>query len=670
MSCPTNLTTQSLHFRFHHLNALLTNLTQIRPACDQFLVNMTIIGNKTITGLREATAFQIFHQGETSFEWLLNRVGSWTAYEFAIVIGRLIDYKLFLLQLISELPRPRTALGGWGESFAVLHLVADPIDTLSGYLTTLVDCRRTLHETTALLEARIAAGGRPRNNYTHPYSCPPVRLISYLWGFFGRCDPADEIDRQAKVISLVYIAYKTNGHEKSLADLIECEAAHPPLFASAAAALTRDRAANFSPVATAILGMCLSVIFKYVFLDRAAVDEASPQHIDIWSLSSSLVMVHVVPNVLLASVVGVQQSAWTGRRILGGLLEGGVEAGGLERAGEVVGGWQGELEGLEEGGQEAVVKRIREFKRGEGVVGPVGWEVRLRTPWDAEEEIDNAEEENDKHGIRDRQVKDGAVPSFRPDRWRRHPFTKGQHLKNVCIFLKKSWVDILAFVIVSVPSTGGTILAAKVPPEGMNCRAFIKLLMVGTYWVKFAAQIGVNLLSDDAMGALEAIGLRKMGKQPAIVVKMMVTALFDLFALIFFATIIFSTQSGNLSRPGCYCQTVDGVTALFSPKDTWPIVQARMSKEYPGILFGLLGGIVLGVCPALVFSFRHAKDVFLQEDKPWTPGEWRKVLNVDKGDQGTQQEQQPMAPQASAREEVKNGEGIAFEMTAFHGSPV
>lgn len=57
--------------------------------------------------------------------------------------------------------------------------------------------------------------------------------------------------------------------------------------------------------------------------DRNDVDEASTQHIDIWSLSSSLVMVlvHVVPNVLLASVVGVQQSAYTAQRILGALEE-------------------------------------------------------------------------------------------------------------------------------------------------------------------------------------------------------------------------------------------------------------------------------------------------------------------------------------------------------------
>lgn len=60
---------------------------------------------------------------------------------------------------------------------------------------------------------------------------------------------------------------------------------------------------------------------------------------------------------------------------------------------------------------------------------------------------------------------------------------------------------------------------------------------------------------------------------------------------------------------------------------------------YLGILFGLLGGVVLVVCPALVFLFRHAKDVFLQKDTPWTPGEWEAVLQrtgQGAGNQGAQ----------------------------------
>lgn len=173
----------------------------------------------------------------------------------------------------------------------------------------------------------------------------------------------------------------------------------------------------------------------------------------------------------------------------------------------------------------------------------------------------------------------------------------------------------LAFVIVSVPSIGATVLAAKVPPERMNCRAFIKLLMVGTYWVKFVVQMGVNQLPDRVMGrvsrGLEAMRWHKAAEQPPIVIKMMVTTLFDSFALVFIAAIIFSTQWGNLSRPGCYCQTgIDRLKGVFSPKDTWPIVQERMGTMYPGILFGLLGGIVLGSVRSWCFRFGIQKTSF------------------------------------------------------------
>ena len=103
--------------------------------------------------------------------------------------------------------------------------------------------------------------------------------------------------------------------------MTSCEKAHPREFATAAASLTRDRAAKFAPVNMAILGVCLSIALKYVYLERDDVNKTNPQQIDIWSLSSSLMMVHIIPNVLLASVVGVQQSRYTAQRILEHLEE-------------------------------------------------------------------------------------------------------------------------------------------------------------------------------------------------------------------------------------------------------------------------------------------------------------------------------------------------------------
>lgn len=417
--------------------------------------------------------------------------------------------------------------------------------------------------------------------------------------------------------------------------------------------------------------MCLSVMCKYIFLDRNDVDEASPQHIDIWSLSSSLVMVHVVPNVLLASVVGVQQSAYTAQGILGA-LEGRVVA---ERAEKGVGlvdekikEWQDGLMRLSGEAREAVIREIVGFNREEWVreewvrqkKPPPEWQGKLGTAWQPENKVERL-------ALKNAQVTNGAIPNFRPYRLGQpEEFEKGWTRYFISAFLTPSWIGILAAVIVIVPSIGATILAAKVPPEGMNCRAFIKLLMFGTYWVKFVVQMGVNQLPDRVMGrvstGMKAIRWHGAAKQQPIVIKMVVTALFDSFALLFFAAIILSTQWGNLSRPGCYCQKgIGGVKGLFSPKDTWPIVQERMANVYPGILFGLLGGIVLGVCPLLVLLFRDSKNVFLQDDTPWTEGKWDTVLGrtgEGPGNQGALQ--QPAANQAPAGATPTGGGSIGI----------
>ena len=135
---------------------------------------------------------------------------------------------------------------------------------------------------------------------------------------------------------------------------------------------------------------------------------------------------------------------------------------------------------------------------------PPEWQERLKTARHPKSKFD-------KLAIKNAQITEGAISSFRLNRLRQADFEKGRTLHNVLAFIKPSWVSMLATVIVSVPSIGGTILATKVPPEGMNCRAFIKLLMFGTYWVKFMAQVVVNQLPDEVMGilsgGLEAIGL-------------------------------------------------------------------------------------------------------------------------------------------------------------------
>jgi len=82
--------------------------------------------------------------------------------------------------------------------------------------------------------------------------------------------------------------------------------------------------------------------------------------------------------------------------------------------------------------------------------------------------------------------------------------------------------------------------------------------------------------------------------------------------------IIFSTQVGNLNRPGCYphCNE-DGYCGTFGPLQTWDIVKEGLGnfKLYPGILFGFLG-LQVAVCVGLLVVFWSAKKVHLQDDKP------------------------------------------------------
>ena len=186
------------------------------------------------------------------------------------------------------------------------------------------------------------------------------------------------------------------------------------------------------------------------------------------------------------------------------------------------------------------------------------------------------------------QIDHGAVPNYRPDRWSR---------TTVDLQMRSSWtLDLIALAIVATGSLGGVWLAARVPPEGWNCRTGVKVVMFLHYLFSGVVQLLVNRLPVSTWPKVYA------------------TAILDLLVLLSFTGIIFTTQVGVLNRVGCYMQEISkGVWGVVLPSFTWETVRERMHLEYPVILFGFLGLQIL-ICLSIWVGFREARQVYGQDD--------------------------------------------------------
>ncbi len=59
----------------------------------------------------------------------------------------------------------------------------------------------------------------------------------------------------------------------------------------------------------ALFGFLTAIVFKYLYIGLNAYDEYNPQHIQIWSLSSSMVMIWPVVEVFLGAIIGAPRTA-------------------------------------------------------------------------------------------------------------------------------------------------------------------------------------------------------------------------------------------------------------------------------------------------------------------------------------------------------------------------
>ncbi|PVH97177.1 hypothetical protein DM02DRAFT_658536 [Periconia macrospinosa] len=451
------------------------------------LANITTVINQTCpwdllrpTTLKPSVAFNL----TTGNNFILSDLlGPWTTYPARIIMSRLIDFKLPLLVLIFQLPRP--PLRFWVECFALLHLVSSPVDSIASYFFALSECFGVLKKI--------------------KYEARRMR----------------EVKTDCKKLSLVVIAYATIGKPVGdIAEQIHLQASNPAAFRKAAHSLAADRRINFIPVGAALLGFVVAVLFKYVYIDHKDYDDMNPQHVQIWSLSSSMTVMWAITAVFQASIVGMQKTRDSTRRILCQLEE--------------------------------------DLNHRENLV------VKLKD-----------------------QVDHGAVPNYRPDRWS----------SNSDLKVRSPWtLDLMALAIVATGSLGGVWLAARVPPEGWNCRTGVKVVMFLHYLLGGVVQLVINWLPVSTWPKVYA------------------TAILDLLVLSSFTGVIFTTQVGVLNRVGCYVQEISkGVWGVVLPPFTWETVRERLHLEYPAILFGFMG-LQIFICLGIWRGFREARQVYRQDD--------------------------------------------------------
>ena len=190
------------------LNLLVKNLT---ITCPNDTIDIEFYGRR-IVGLREEVVFEYFSGTMSLF---YQTAGPWTAYAIDRILSRLIDYKVPLFMLIAQLPRPHLDIGWEAQLLAFIHVVADPIDSLSGYLFTIATAATVLRKT------EISMGMRPRPEDREASIGLGVltRLSRVIRRIRGR--ETNRLRKRCKLVALMYMVYESNGDHKELEDLTE-----------------------------------------------------------------------------------------------------------------------------------------------------------------------------------------------------------------------------------------------------------------------------------------------------------------------------------------------------------------------------------------------------------------------------------------------------------------
>jgi hypothetical protein len=114
----------------------------------------------------------------------------WTPYPVSDIWTRLVVWKLPLLQLVSQFPRP--PLGWKVETAVMLHLLGDPIDSIGSMLLTLVICRAKANKAKEL--CNDAGMKSTHAEYHRTWKQLAIILVSY-----GECGASAKADNFAQV---------------------------------------------------------------------------------------------------------------------------------------------------------------------------------------------------------------------------------------------------------------------------------------------------------------------------------------------------------------------------------------------------------------------------------------------------------------------------------------
>lgn len=109
----------------------------------------------------------------------------WTAYPISDIWNRIVVWKLPLLQLLSQFPRP--PLGSYVETGVMMHLLGDPIDSVSNILLTLAICQARAGRAKVICRETGTPDGHP--DYEKTWKGVALIMVSY-----DECGLSERID--------------------------------------------------------------------------------------------------------------------------------------------------------------------------------------------------------------------------------------------------------------------------------------------------------------------------------------------------------------------------------------------------------------------------------------------------------------------------------------------
>lgn len=99
----------------------------------------------------------------------------WTAYPISDIWNRIVVWKLPLLQLLSQFPRP--PLGPSVESGIMMHLLGDPMDSVSNILLTFAVCQERADRAKAICRHTGTPDRHP--NFERTWKGLAIIMVSY-----------------------------------------------------------------------------------------------------------------------------------------------------------------------------------------------------------------------------------------------------------------------------------------------------------------------------------------------------------------------------------------------------------------------------------------------------------------------------------------------------------